>query len=184
MSDRIVETVVTYLAMEAPPRVLSPVPVGPRLALMKAERIPLHFYRYLYKQVGMNWLWFERLFLDDAALARKVHQNGIDIYVLYGDGAPAGFYELDFRNPDRTNLVYFGLVPDWSGRKVGPWLLGTAVIEAFSRGASTLTVNTCTLDHPAALPLYQRLGFVPTAREERRLRVPPAIAIPDHIAAR
>jgi GNAT superfamily N-acetyltransferase len=82
----------------------------------------------------------------------------------------------------KTNLVYFGLVPEWSGRKVGPWLLGTAVQEAFSRGARTATVNTCTLDHPAALPLYQKLGFVPTAREERRLHVPPAVPIPDRIA--
>ena len=184
MSDRIVETVVTYLCMDGPPRVLPPMPVGPRLALMKADRIPLHFYRYLYEQVGMNWLWFERLFLDDASLARKVHQDGVEIFVLYGDGAPAGFYELDFKKPDKTNLVYFGLVPEWSGRKVGPWLLGTAVLEAFSRGAKAATVNTCTLDHPAALPLYQRLGFVPVAREERQLRVPPAVLIPDRIAAR
>ncbi len=182
MSDRTVETVVTYLAMDGPPKVLPPMPVGPRLALMKAENIPLHFYRYLYEQVGMNWLWFERLFLDDRALARKVHQQGIEIFVLYGDGAPAGFYELDFRNPEKTNLVYFGLVPEWSGRKVGPWVLGTAVLEAFSRGAKVTTVNTCTLDHPAALPLYQRLGFVPVAREERRLRVPASVHIPDRIA--
>jgi ribosomal protein S18 acetylase RimI-like enzyme len=30
-----------------------------------------------------------------------------------------------------------------------------------------MTVNTCTLDHPRALALYQRLGFTPIAREER-----------------
>lgn len=182
MSDRTVETVVTYLSMQQPPRTLPPMPAGMRLALMKADRIPLHFYRYLYQQVGTNWLWFERLSFDDRMLARKVHQEGIEIFVLYGDGAPAGFYELDFRKPDRTNLVYFGLMPDWSGRKVGPWLLGTAALEAFSRGAKELTVNTCTLDHPAALPLYQRLGFVPVAREARRLHVPPGVRIPAHIA--
>jgi GNAT superfamily N-acetyltransferase len=184
MTDRTIETVVTYLSMTPPPRVLPPMPAGPRLALMKVDGIPLHFYRYLYEQVGMNWLWFERLFLDDATLARKVHQRGIEIFVVYGDGAPAGFYELDFRDPAKTNLVYFGLVPEWSGRKVGPWLLGTAVVEAFSRGTKVATVNTCTLDHPAALPLYQRLGFVPVARDARRLRVPPSVYIPDRLAAR
>lgn len=184
MSRNIVETVVTYLCMEAPPRTLPPMPAGPKLALMKAENIPLHYYRYLYRAVGVNWLWFERLLHDDATLAAKVHKGGVEIFVLYANGAPAGYYELDFSNSRRTNLVYFGLMPEWSGQKIGPWLLGSAVSEGFSRGAAELTVNTCTLDHPAALPLYQRLGFKPVARDERRLLVPPDIHIPEHIAAR
>lgn len=184
MTGNVVETVVTYLAMPAPPRVLPPMPAGPKLALMKAENIPLHYYRYLYSAVGVNWLWFERLLHDDETLSQKVHGEGVEIYVLYANGAPAGYYELDFRKGDKVNLVYFGLMPEWIGRKVGPWLLGSAVAEGFSRGASELTVNTCTLDHPAALPLYQRLGFKPVAREERRLSVPANIQIPSHIAAR
>ncbi|TGV78967.1 GNAT family N-acetyltransferase, partial [Mesorhizobium sp. M2D.F.Ca.ET.145.01.1.1] len=28
------------------------------------------------------------------------------------------------------------------------------------------TVQTCTLDHPAALPLYQKLGFKPVAQKK------------------
>jgi hypothetical protein len=34
-----------------------------------------------------------------------------------------------------------------------------------------MTVNTCTLDHPRALPAYQSWGFHPVRREERRRRV-------------
>jgi GNAT superfamily N-acetyltransferase len=184
MSTNIVETVVTYLRMESPPRTLPPMPAGPKLALMKAEKIPLHYYRYLYSAVGMNWLWFERLLHDDETLAAKVHKDGVEIFVLYANGAPAGYYELDFSNARRTNLVYFGLMPEWGGQKIGPWLLGSAISEGFSRKAAEMTVNTCTLDHPAALPLYQRLGFKPVARDERRLRVPGNIHIPGHIAAR
>jgi len=183
MSAKAVDTVVTYLAMQAGPRMLPPKPTGPLLALMKVEKIPLHYYRYLYNAVGTSWLWFERLLLDDARLATKIHASNVEIYVLYADGAPAGYYELDFMGKERTNLVYFGLMPEWTGRKIGPWLLGSAVSEGFSRGAKELTVNTCTLDHPAALPLYQRLGFRPVARENRRLSVPADLAIPAHIAA-
>jgi hypothetical protein len=58
------------------------------------------------------------------------------------------------------------------------------VNEAFSRGAPKVTVNTCTLDHPAALPLYQRIGFEPVAQQKRRLKVPADVVIPGHIAAR
>jgi GNAT superfamily N-acetyltransferase len=184
MSERFVDTVVTYLSMRGPPQPVPPRPAGLRLALMKAEKIPLHYYRYLYKSVGLSWLWFERLSFDDATLAAKIHKPGVEIFVLYANGSPAGYYELDFSNRKRTSLVYFGLMPEWTGRKLGPWLLGTALEEAFSRGAEEAIVNTCTLDHPAALPLYQRLGFRPVGREERRLHVPAHIEIPGHIAAR
>jgi hypothetical protein len=30
-----------------------------------------------------------------------------------------------------------------------------------------MTVNTNTLDHPRALALYQKMGFVPVRREDR-----------------
>jgi GNAT superfamily N-acetyltransferase len=184
MSLRHVETVVTYLETTAPPRIYPPMPVGAKLALMKAEAIPLHFYRYLYEQVGSNWLWYERLMLDDAALSKRLHREGVEVFVLYANGCPAGYFELDFRDPQRVNLVYFGLLPEWTGRKIGPWLLGCALSEAFARAPQRVTVNTCTLDHPAALALYQRLGFTPQAQEQRRLTVPPDVPIPDHIAAR
>jgi GNAT superfamily N-acetyltransferase len=184
MSARTIDTVVTFLAMTARPRILPQKPPGPPLALMKVDAIPLHYYRYLYKAVGMNWLWYERLLLDDEALQRKVHKEGVEIYVLYAAGAPAGYYELDFSRKERPNIVYFGLMPEWTGRRIGPWLLGSAVAEAFSRGAKELTVNTCTLDHPAALPLYQRLGFKPVARENRRINIPANLPLPENAAAR
>ncbi len=71
MTGRVVETTVTYLAMQARPAQFPPMPSAPRLALMKAEKIPLHFYRYLYSAVGGSWLWVERLALTDEELSKK-----------------------------------------------------------------------------------------------------------------
>ena len=185
MTSRIVETTVTYLVMDAPPAHLPPMPTtSVRLALMRAEKIPLPFYRFLYREVGGSWLWVERLDLSDEALAEKIHREGVEVFVLYANGSPAGYYELDFGSPKTTKLVYFGLMPAWTSMRIGPWLLGTAVSEGFSRGASEMLVNTCTMDHPAALPLYQRLGFHPVRREDRRLKVPAHLNVPGHIAAR
>ena len=184
MNARFIETTVTYLSMKAPPSQLPPMPTTPRLALMKAENIPLHFYRYLYREVGESWLWVERLNLNDDALAKKIRRETIEIFVLYAKGAPAGYYELDFGRADRTNIVYFGLMPEWTGFRIGPWLLGSAIGAALARGPREITVNTCTLDHPAALPLYQRLGFEPVRREARNMAIPRDVVIPGHIAAR
>jgi GNAT superfamily N-acetyltransferase len=178
-----VETTITYLVLRKRPSSLPPLPAAPRLALMRAEDIPLDFYRYLYAAVGGSCLWIERLNLTDAQLSKRIHRHGIEVFVLYANGSPAGYYELDFADPLRTRLVYFGLMPRWVGHGLGAWFLGSAVAEAFARGAAETIVNTCTLDHPAALPLYQRLGFEPIRRESRRLRIPPGLQIPGHIAA-
>jgi GNAT superfamily N-acetyltransferase len=67
------------------------------------------------------------------------------------------------------DLAYFGLVPEAVGQGLGRFLLETAVHLAWDRpGATRVTVNTCSLDHPRALPLYQRAGFEPVRRETRR----------------
>ena len=184
MEARAVETVVTYLAASRPPSTPPPQPTGAALALMKVERIPLHFYRYLYSEVGRDWLWVERSVLDDDRLASVVHKEKLEITVLYGNGAPAGFFELDYSSERSADLAYFGLMPEWTGRRVGPWLLATALSQAFSRGVETVTVNTCTLDHPGALKLYQRLGFSPVRRETRSLAVPAGFPQPRHNPAR
>lgn len=183
MKARVVETTITYLVLSGPPARVPPMPISPRLALVKATHIPLHYYRYLYQAVGSNWLWIERHQLDDQALSDRIHRAGVDVFVLYANGSPAGYYELDLGRLDRAKLVYFGLMPEWTGQGIGSWLLGCAASEAFRRGAQELHVNTCTLDHPAALPVYQRMGFRPVKREDRWVSIPAGIATPRHIDA-
>ena len=57
-------------------------------------------------------------------------------------------------------------MPEAIGRGLGTYLLQTAVHMAWDRpGVERVTVNTNSLDHPRALPLYQKAGFVPVHRE-------------------
>src|SRR5260221_5341172 len=63
------DDIVTYLEMkERPTRLPVPVPQG-KLALMRAERCSVAFYRYLYNTVGEDWLLFERRIGSDELLA-------------------------------------------------------------------------------------------------------------------
>ena len=66
------------------------------------------------------------------------------------------------------DLAYFGMVPEVVGRGLGSWLMKTAILTAWDQpGATKVTVNTCTLDHPRALALYQKNGFTPVRREDK-----------------
>ena len=159
------DDVVTYLEMkERPTRPPVPVPQG-KLALMRAERCSVAFYRYLYNTVGENWLWFERRLWSDERLAALIQKPEVEIFVLYVGGVPAGFYELDRSADDEIELAYFGLVPEFIGRGYGAYLLRAAVDSAWQHNPRRLWVHTCTFDHPRALGGYQRAGFVVYRRE-------------------
>lgn len=162
---RSIAVTVTFLEMETQPVHYPPLPYGRQIALLKTRDIPLHFYRYLMDRVGRKWHWVNALRKDDAELAAELRAPGRDIRVLYLDGSPAGFFDLKPHPPEATELAYFGLMEHATGQGVGRWFLGAAIAAAWSHGARRVEVQTCTLDHPAALPLYQRLGFSPVAQK-------------------
>ena len=158
------EDIITYLEMlERPTGRRVPAPLD-KLALMRAENCTVSFYRYLYDTVGEPWLWFERRIIDDASVAAQIHRPAIEIFVLYVRGVPAGFFELDTAAAHETKLCYFGLIPDFIGRRLGPYLLQAAIDRAWSRPIDRFWLHTSTFDHPKALRVYQRAGFVVYAR--------------------
>ncbi len=171
------ETVVTYLEMtEAPTGPPPPRPVG-KLALSRIENPEVDFYRFIYGRVGAPWLWYERQLLDDETLARIIGDPAVEIYVLYVDGAPVGFSELDWRAPPRVEMAYLGLMPDFIGRGLGRTLLRLTIDAAWSRHPERLWLHTCTLDHPDALRIYRRAGFVPYRQETAVINDPRQMGI-------
>ncbi|WP_417413243.1 GNAT family N-acetyltransferase [Hoeflea sp.] len=161
---------VTHLQMTRRPRTSTPLPVNLHATLMRATDIPLHFYRYLQWQVGQEWHWVERLRMSDAQLAEIVHAKTTRIFVLSVDGAPAGFFELSDREEATVELCYFGLMDHVRKRGLGQWMLGQALSTAWSTTPARVIVSTNTLDHPAALPLYQKMGFEPASQNGAIIR--------------
>lgn len=170
-AERPVPTVITYLKMESRPS--HPPPPRPllRTAILQAENPTVHFYRYLYDTIGRDYLWVDRRKWSDEKVAENIGE-GVELYVLYVAGVPAGMAELDFRTADECTLAYFGLMPEFINRGIGPWFLREAVDIAWQQPIAKLLVNTNTLDHSRALATYQRAGFEPCAREERNIMVP------------
>lgn len=139
---------------------------------LRQERCTASDYRALYVAVGDAWLWRDRLVLADAELDAHFASPNVALWVLRVEGEVAGYFELQRHNEDRVEIVYFGLVARYFGRGLGGWMLTRAVEEAFAFGVTTVTLHTCTLDSPRALPNYLARGFI-IAREEV-YEVPPA----------
>ena len=115
--------------------------------------------------------------LGDEELLRRVHAPGIEIDVLWVDGVPAGFAELAADEMPAVWLAYFGLLPEFIGRGLGRYLLDSAVDRAWDLGGRELRVQTCDLDHPAALPNYQRAGFRLTDERVETVDVVAGVAV-------
>lgn len=158
-----VATVVTTLEMREAPRP-RPLPIAPfRLVRWPAPRPDR--YRALFRRVGERWLWFSRLTLDDPALVAIIHDPRVEVHAVTDrQGVEIGLLELDFREDAACHLAYVGFVPELAGRGHGGWLIAQALSLAWRKGIARVCVRTCTLDHPAALPLYRRAGFRPASR--------------------
>jgi GNAT superfamily N-acetyltransferase len=120
------------------------------------------FYRDLYDRVGRPWLWYERRVLTDRALASILATPTHELHVARRAGDLVGYFELL-----AGEIVFFGLAPDYIGRRIGPWLLDRAIERGLSLGHSRLTLNTNTLDHPRAFDTYRKAGFRIVRRETK-----------------
>jgi len=168
--QNLIPVTVTFLEMRRAPAHTLPVPYNRQLALIRARAIPLHYYRYLIDRVGRKWHWVNALRLDDAELAAGLHREDRDVRVLYLDGSPAGFFDLKPHLPEEVELAYFGMMEHALGQGIGRWFLSAAIEAAWALQPRRVTVQTCTLDHPAALSLYQKLGFEPVGQKKEMVR--------------
>ena len=148
---------VQYLQLTHPPAA-GPAHSGPeRIA---AERLRLDDYLSLYTSIGTALRWDQRLRMPREELHHLLHSPRLRIYVLRQESQALGFCEFDRVGFPEIELKNFGLVPEARGRGLGPWLLGTALQQEWQLQPSRIWLHTDTWDHPAAIRVYQRAGFV------------------------
>lgn len=163
----LVDVIVYYLEMLKPSeRTVS----APRdgLTVLHAQKPSVRYYRFLYDAVGKEYNWLSRRKLSDDELATILQDPLNELHVLYVDGSPAGFAELDRHVADEVELVQFGLMGDFIGQGLGNWFLQWTIDNVWSYRPQRFWLHTCTLDHPAAVPTYKKAGFVQFNEEKIR----------------
>ena len=147
-----------YLQMHGPPEARVP-PPREGIEVARVERPEIGFYRALYDVVGRDWNWINRKLMSDDELRAIIHDDRVEFHVLYVQGTPAGFCEMDRRADGEVELVYFGLAPDFIGRGLGKYFLNRMLHQAWSYAPKRVWLHTCELDHEAALSTYQKAGL-------------------------
>lgn len=154
MSDTTVT--VSYLELTRPPTPPEERPGPERIA---AEKLSIDEYLSLYRLVGESVRWDQRLRMPRAELAVLLASARSQIHVLRDALAkPIGFCEFERALPE-IELKNFGLVPSVQGKGLGSLLLRTALQREWQLQPRRIWLHTDSWDHPAALKLYQSVGF-------------------------
>ena len=157
----------TYLELTSPDQFRPAFGEFADLVVERVERPTPVLYRHCYRTVGEAYHWHDRRDWSDDRIRAHLAQPDITLHVATRDGALAGWYELR-RVPEdgSVEIAYFGLAPDAIGRGLGKHLLSVAVRDAWAMNPIRVWLHSCTLDHPHALPNYEKRGFVRYKTEE------------------
>ncbi|MGW1768854.1 GNAT family N-acetyltransferase [Streptomyces sp. NPDC002073] len=125
------------------------------------------FSRFLYSSVGGDIHWTDRLGLTYAQWREVLERPGVETWVAYDRGTPAGYVELDPQPEGAVEIVYFGLLPAFRGRRIGGHLLSVGVERAWDLAerwpdrepTKRVWLHTCSWDGPTAMDNYLRRGF-------------------------
>lgn len=135
------------------------------------ERPGAAFGRFLYTAVGGPWHWVDRRPWSLDAWQARLLQSGVETWVLFVRGDPAGYVELELHVDGSVEIAYFGLLPEHIGRGLGGHLLTLAIRRGLALSPrARVWVSTCSLDSPAALTNYQARGMT-IYRTETRARL-------------
>ncbi|MGW1892920.1 GNAT family N-acetyltransferase [Streptomyces sp. NPDC002004] len=161
-------TVTTWSMEQTSPADLIPAaaPEGDVL-IVRAEVPSPEFSRFLYTAVGGDIGWTDRLGMTYAQWAEALRRPGTETWVAYEKGTPAGYVELEAQEEGVVEIVYFGLIPAFRGRRIGGHLLAYGAARAWDLAdrwpgrapTKRVWLHTCSKDGEHAMANYERRGF-------------------------
>ena len=153
-------SVTTWSLQTTSPSELRPASAPPgSVEIRRAVRPSPELGRFLYTAAGGNWYWIDRLTWTYDQWLERLSRPRVETWVLYEDGTPAGYFELDGETEGDVEIAYLGVFPPFIGRRLGAWLLTEAIRRGWAMGPRRVWVHTCTLDSPSALANYQARGM-------------------------
>jgi GNAT superfamily N-acetyltransferase len=135
--------------------------------IVHAELPSPELSRFLYTAVGGDLFWVDRLPWTWHQWYDWLTQPGVETWVAWVRGTPAGYAELHAQSAGQVELTYFGLLPFFTGQGLGSHLLTVALDRAWTiahrwsdqQPTTRVWLHTCSQDSPIALPIYQSHGL-------------------------
>ena len=116
--------------------------------------------KFFYKSIGKEHRWTDRLVWTDKQWMEYISDQKVKTYILKKGDDMAGYFELIFHEEKKeTEIAYLGLLKEYQNKKLGSFLLTSAIKNSFSENTNRVWVHTCSLDHKNALNNYISRGM-------------------------
>jgi len=116
--------------------------------------------KFFYKNIGKNHNWVDRLVWTEKQWIEYVSNTKVETYVLKAKGEFAGYFELILHfEVNEVEIAYLGLLAEYQNKKLGSFILSTAIKNSFLKKPKRVWVHTCSLDHKNALNNYISRGM-------------------------
>ena len=128
------------------------------LELVDPENFQLN--KFFYKNVGKKHNWVDRLAWTDKNWTEYTTDNKVKTFIIKKKNDLVGYFELIFhKEPNEVEIAYLGLLEEYQNKKIGSFLLYSAIKKAFLEKPNRVWVHTCSLDHKNALNNYIARGM-------------------------
>ena len=116
--------------------------------------------KFFYKNVGKNHNWVDRLVWSEKQWIEYTCDKKVKTYILKKNDDLAGYFELILHSEKKeVEIAYLGLLVEYQKKKLGSFLLSSAIKKSFSENPKRVWVHTCSLDHENALKNYISRGM-------------------------
>ena len=133
-------------------------PEGYLIQIEQSEDFQLN--KFFYKNIGKKHHWIDRLIWTDKQWIEYTSSKKVKTYVLKKNEDLAGYFELIIhRDKNEVEIAYLGLLEEYQNKKLGSYLLSSAIKNSFLNKPHRVWVHTCTLDHKNALKNYIARGM-------------------------
>ena len=126
----------------------------------KVEPENFQINKFFYKNVGKKHHWVDRLVWTDKNWIDYTTDKKVKTFIVKKHDDLAGYFELIFHaEQNEVEIAYLGLLEEYHNKKIGSFLLSTAIKNAFLEKPQRVWVHTCSLDHKNALKNYIARGM-------------------------
>ena len=149
-----------YLEINSPQELKEPKKLSTGYKIFKIDPPDFQLNKFFYKNVGKKHHWIDRLIWTEDQWTDYVLNSKVETYILKKVNEMTGYFELIYhKDINEVEIAYLGLLEEYLNKKLGSFLLSSAIKKSFLKNPKRVWVHTCSLDHKNALNNYLSRGM-------------------------
>ena len=134
--------------------------ISEKYSVNLVDPVDFQLNKFFYKNIGKKHHWVDRLIWTENQWIEYTSNQKVKTYVLKKNDDLAGYFELIFhKDKNEVEIAYLGLLEEYLNKKLGSYLLSSAIKNSFLINPQRVWVHTCSLDHKNALINYIARGM-------------------------